>query len=109
MPGLPARDRLAARRRRRVDQIDACDVGRPGRSGAGVAVDDSVGRAVGRGELERLVDAEGTYYDRVARGEPALPERESYAERHERHESFGHGHGKRRKKKSFLDDIFDFG
>ena len=79
---------------------------------SGVTVDQCTGcRGVflDRGELERLVDAEGTYYERVARGEPALPERESYADRHERHESYGHGHGKRRKKKSFLDDIFDFG
>jgi uncharacterized protein len=77
---------------------------------SGVTVDQCTGcRGVflDRGELERLVDAEGTYYERAALGEPALPERESYAERHERHESSGHG--KRRKKKSFLDDIFDFG
>ena len=80
---------------------------------SGVTVDQCTGcRGVflDRGELERLVDAEGTYYDRIARGEPALPERESYTERHERHQqSYGYGHGKRRKKKSFLDDIFDFG
>ncbi|HEV3000757.1 MAG TPA: hypothetical protein VGW75_08465 [Solirubrobacteraceae bacterium] len=43
-------------------------------------------------ELERLVDAEGAY------------ERERGCRR-----GLGHGHGKHRRKKSFLDDVFDFG
>lgn len=79
----------------------------------GVTVDQCTGcRGVflDRGELERLVDAEGAYYERPDRD--SAPQRE---ERHEQHRSrdewrpgHGHAYGKRRKK-SFLDDIFDFG
>ena len=48
-----------------------------------------------RGELERLTDAESSYYG----SEPTAPE-----------PSFGggqHGGGKRRRKESFLSDLFD--
>ncbi len=89
----------------------------------GVTVDqcsDCRGVFLDRGELERLVDAEGAYYERTgAAGEPRREEREHRRpERFERDDDdwrgghggpgYGHGHGKRRKK-SFLDDIFDFG
>jgi uncharacterized protein len=83
----------------------------------GVTVDQCTGcRGVflDRGELERLVDAETAFYDRPT--EP--PRREPEPRRDEQHRGhrdrddwrpgYGHGHGKR-KKKSFLDDIFDFG
>ncbi len=87
---------------------------------SGLTIDQCTGcRGVflDRGELERLVDAEGAYYERA---EPARQEHEPRREeRHEPHRdrddwrpgyghSHGHGHGKR-KKKSFLDDVFDFG
>ena len=84
----------------------------------GVTVDQCTGcRGVflDRGELERLVDAESAFYEGA--GEPqrreSAPRRE---EEHEQHRSrddwrpgYGHAHGKRKKKKSFLDDVFDFG
>jgi uncharacterized protein len=84
----------------------------------GVTVDQCSGcRGVflDRGELERLVDAESAFYERPA--EPAR--REEAPRRDESHEGhrdrddwrpgYGQSHGKRRKKKSFLDDVFDFG
>ena len=81
----------------------------------GVTVDQCTGcRGVflDRGELERLVDAEGAFYERSETRREPEPRRE---ERHEQHRDrddwrpgYGHGHGKR-KKKSFLDDVFDFG
>jgi len=86
----------------------------------GVTVDQCTGcRGVflDRGELERLVDAEGAYYERAAAPSPAPPPRQEYRE-HRDHDDddrhrYGHGHGghygKKRKKKSFLDDVFDFG
>ena len=91
----------------------------------GVTVDQCTGcRGVflDRGELERLVDAESAFYGGAP--SPSEPQRAEHREpRVEHHEprrdhdddwrrqgSYGghHGHGKRRKK-SFLDDIFDFG
>ncbi len=84
----------------------------------GITVDQCTGcRGVflDRGELERLVDAEGAYYER-SQPQPKQ-ERESYGEhRRERDDDdwrrgYGHGHGHhgKRRKKSFLDDVFDFG
>ena len=94
----------------------------------GVTVDQCSGcRGVflDRGELERLVDAEGAFYERSGGAAappapaPAPPQerRPEYREHRERddddwhrHGSHGgHGYGKRKKKKSFLDDMFDFG
>ncbi len=84
----------------------------------GVTVDQCTGcRGVflDRGELERLVDAEGAFYERAE--EPrreAEPRRDESYERHRDRDDWrpgyghSHGHGKR-KKKSFLDDVFDFG
>ncbi len=78
----------------------------------GVTVDQCTGcRGVflDRGELERLVDAEGAYYEREEprREEPRREER--YEERREYRPDHGHGHHHKRRKKSFLDDVFDFG
>lgn len=83
----------------------------------GVTVDQCSGcRGVflDRGELERLVDGESAYYDpsdAPGRRESA-PHRDERREQHRSRDEWrpGHGHayGKRRKK-SFLDDIFDFG
>jgi uncharacterized protein len=84
----------------------------------GVTVDQCTGcRGVflDRGELERLVDAESAFYEGGAR--PPEREQERPPERRERDDDdwrhkpshgYGHSHGKR-KKKSFLDDVFDFG
>ena len=89
----------------------------------GVTVDQCTGcRGVflDRGELERLVDAEGSYYEREEprreeprREEPRReePRREEprYEERRPEYGHQGHyGYGKRKKKKSFLDEMFDF-
>ena len=82
----------------------------------GVTVDQCTGcRGVflDRGELERLVDAESAFYEGGAR--PPERSQERPPERRDRDDddwrrkpSHGYGHGKR-KKKSFLDDVFDFG
>ena len=99
----------------------------------GVTVDQCTGcRGVflDRGELERLVDAESAYYE--AQGVPAQPaappppQQPQYSQpepRRERgmdledmagrllggqkHSGYGHGHHGKRKKKSFLDELFD--
>lgn len=98
-----------------VDQCTAC---------RGVFLD--------RGELERLIDAEGAYYGE-GRGRREEHHEREYEERHERgyedrhergHEErspfgalgglggfggggHGHGHGRRRKREGFLGDLFD--
>ncbi len=93
----------------------------------GVTVDQCTGcRGVflDRGELERLVDAESAFYERSGPAEPQREEprfeqpRREHRDDDDRHRSSSHGgygghgsygkHGKR-KKKSFLDDVFDFG
>lgn len=79
----------------------------------GITVDQCSGcRGVflDRGELEGLIDAEGTYYGEGRDTREDRPERE-YDER----PSFGglgglgggHGHGRKRKKESFLSELFD--
>ena len=104
VPVLRARElhhRRRAARRRRPDKIDLmadlicpkCQSPMRSYERSGVTVDQCTGcRGVflDRGELERLVDAEGTYYEpRPPAASPPSRERESYAERHERHESTG--------------------
>ncbi len=82
----------------------------------GVTIDQCTGcRGVflDRGELERLVDAEGSYYEREQpRREPERRERDDddWSRRAPSH-GYGHGHGHhgKRRKKSFLDEVFDFG
>jgi Zn-finger nucleic acid-binding protein len=61
-----------------------------------------------RGELERLIDQESSYYE----GRQPEPRREErYEERHERerhgHHGHGYGYGKKRKREGFLSDLFD--
>jgi Zn-finger nucleic acid-binding protein len=73
----------------------------------GVTVDqcaDCRGIFLDRGELERLVDAESAWYgtQREQPGRPSAPE-PAYDDR-----GYGGGYDTRRKKKrSFLDDLFD--
>ncbi len=87
----------------------------------GVTVDQCTGcRGVflDRGELERLVDAEGAFIERtVERAEPQRRHDDDDDWRPKYSGGFGHGdhgghgkygHGKKRRK-SFLDDVFDFG
>ena len=87
----------------------------------GVTVDQCTGcRGVflDRGELERLVDAESAFYEGAppppSQPPPRQPEPrrdESYKQHRDRDDwrpGYGQSHGKR-KKKSFLDDVFDFG
>jgi uncharacterized protein len=78
----------------------------------GVTIDQCTGcRGVflDRGELERLVDAEGSYYEE--RGyERREPERREQDFRQE-HRGHGDRHGKpykKRKKESFLSDLLEF-
>ena len=76
---------------------------------SGITIDQCTGcRGVflDRGELERLVDAEGSFYEErgPSRDEPVQRERD-YREEH------GGGHRqphKKRKKESFLSDFLDF-
>lgn len=76
---------------------------------SGITIDQCTGcRGVflDRGELERLVDAEGSFYEErgPSRDEPVHRERD-YREEH------GGGHRqphKKRKKESFLSDFLDF-
>ena len=89
----------------------------------GVTIDQCTGcRGVflDRGELERLVDAESAFYEgggQQAPPPPPPPRREPERREYDddrRHfpapsHGYGHGHHGKRKKKSFLDDIFDFG
>ena len=84
----------------------------------GVTVDQCSGcRGVflDRGELERLVDAEASFYERTPdppRREPEPRREETYVQHRDRDDwrpGYGHSHGKRKKKKSFLDDFLDFG
>jgi len=81
----------------------------------GVTVDQCTGCRglfLDRGELERLVDAEGSYYERASERERPRerePERD-YREPTLR-DPFGHGHHhpghKRKRRKSFLEELFD--
>lgn len=81
---------------------------------SGITIDQCTGcRGVflDRGELERLVDAEGSFYEeRGASGEE--PVRQEHEVRQER--DFRQEHGehrkpyKKRKKESFLSDFLDF-
>jgi Zn-finger nucleic acid-binding protein len=88
---------------------------------SGITIDQCTGcRGVflDRGELERLVDAEGAYYEGGGAGHRE-PEREYRRERDwdddddERRGGFGGlggfggGHGKRRKREGFLGELFD--
>lgn len=75
----------------------------------GVTIDQCTGcRGIflDRGELERLVDAEGSFYEERgdSREEPVRQERDF------RQEHGGHRgpHQKRKKKESFLSDFLDF-
>ena len=64
---------------------------------SGIVVDQCTGcRGVflDRGELERLVDAEGDYYERESRGEPDRKEQQA---------------PKKKKKREFLSDFLEFG
>jgi Zn-finger nucleic acid-binding protein len=97
---------------------------------SGITIDQCTGcRGVflDRGELERLVDAEGSFYEErgLSREEPVRqeyreePVRQEYREEPVRQEyreerDFRHEHGghrkpyKKRKKESFLSDFLDF-
>jgi uncharacterized protein len=82
---------------------------------SGVTIDQCTGcRGVflDRGELERMVDAEGSFYEErgVTREEPVRQERDhSREERDFRQEHSGHRKPyKKRKKESFLSDFLDF-
>ena len=70
-----------------------------------------------RGELERLVDAEGAFYGAggaAAGGYGDRPQRTPEPRREPRYEEqqtygYGHGHrGKRHKREGFLGELFDF-
>jgi Zn-finger nucleic acid-binding protein len=74
----------------------------------GVTVDQCTGcRGIflDRGELERLIDAESSFYEREAE---RPPEREERHDRHERDDRHG-GKPKKSKKKSFLENLMELG
>jgi Zn-finger nucleic acid-binding protein len=81
---------------------------------SGITIDQCTGcRGVflDRGELERLVDAEGSFYEErgAFREEPVREEHDVRHERDFRQESGGHRKPyKKRKKESFLSDFLDF-
>jgi Zn-finger nucleic acid-binding protein len=82
---------------------------------SGITIDQCTGcRGVflDRGELERLVDAEGSFYEErgPSQEEPVRQEHEMRQERDFRQEHGGHRgpHQKRKKKESFLSDFLDF-
>jgi Zn-finger nucleic acid-binding protein len=81
---------------------------------SGITIDQCTGcRGVflDRGELERLVDAEGSFYEErgASREEPVRREHEVHQERDFRQEHGGHRKPyKKRKKESFLSDFLDF-
>jgi Zn-finger nucleic acid-binding protein len=81
---------------------------------SGITIDQCTGcRGVflDRGELERLVDAEGSFYEErgASREEPVRQEHEVHQERDFRQEHGGHRKPyKKRKKESFLSDFLDF-
>jgi Zn-finger nucleic acid-binding protein len=81
---------------------------------SGITIDQCTGcRGVflDRGELERLVDAEGSFYEErgASREEPVRQEHEVRQERDFRQEEGGHRKPyKKRKKESFLSDFLDF-
>ena len=80
----------------------------------GVTIDQCTGcRGVflDRGELERLVDAEGSFYEErgSSREEPARQERDYRDDRDDRREHGEHRRPqKKRKKESFLSDLLEF-
>lgn len=72
----------------------------------GVTIDQCTsckGVFLDRGELERLIDAEGSFYDGRASAPPVAPAPQPYQERY-RDDRYAHG-GKRRK--GFLSELFD--
>jgi uncharacterized protein len=81
---------------------------------SGITIDQCTGcRGVflDRGELERLVDAEGSFYEErgASREEPVRQEQELRQERDFRQEHGEHRKPyKKRKKESFLSDFLDF-
>jgi uncharacterized protein len=81
---------------------------------SGITIDQCTGcRGVflDRGELERLVDAEGSFYEErgASREEPVREEHDVRHERDFRQEHGGHRKPyKKRKKESFLSDFLDF-
>jgi Zn-finger nucleic acid-binding protein len=85
---------------------------------SGVTVDqcgECRGIFLDRGELEKLVDAENTHYaapqppPQQQRQPEYRPEREYRGEREYsgEHSGYGGGHHGKKKKRSFLEDLFD--
>ena len=75
----------------------------------GVNVDQCTGcRGVflDRGELERIVDAEGSFYEQRERHEAPRYEQPRYEQREQHYRQKPH---KRHKRESFLGDLFDMG
>jgi Zn-finger nucleic acid-binding protein len=79
----------------------------------GVTVDQCTGcRGVflDRGELERLVDAEGAFIERTVEREPERRRDDDDDWRPKYSGGYGGSHGhKKKRRKSFLDEVFDFG
>ena len=93
---------------------------------SGLQVDQCTGcRGVflDRGELERLIDAEGAYYEKYPGGREPDTRRSEHREEHRSGGGYGefggigdllgggkrghHGHRKKHKRESFLSELFD--
>ena len=83
---------------------------------SGITIDQCTGcRGVflDRGELERLVDMEGNFYEQRVQGGGQQREEwrerppERYEPRRGEHKPYGHGH-KRHKREGLLGELFDF-
>ena len=61
-----------------------------------------------RGELEHLVQAEGSFYGGGGGGGGSEPRRQEHQHEHDHRDSYSHG-GKhyKKKKKNFLEELFD--
>ena len=82
----------------------------------GVTIDQCTGcRGVflDRGELERIVDAEGSFYEQREREAPRYEqpryEQPRYDQRQQHYGHKHHKHHKRHKRESFLGELFDMG
>jgi uncharacterized protein len=72
---------------------------------------DCRGLFLDRGELERLVEAEGSFYSAPAAGSPAPPPPPQREEHHHHQSDYGgydyRGKHYKKRKKNFLEELFD--
>jgi Zn-finger nucleic acid-binding protein len=84
---------------------------------SGVIVDQCAecrGIFLDRGELEKLVDAENSYYGRAPQGQPQPQQYQQQPQQYQqpryeerRYDSHGHDYHKKKKRGSFFEELFD--